>query len=182
MSLDRDYRRTPSGWSCGFDGRIGGGKNREKILEIMKDPRVGAFGVIALIAAVLLKAGLIFQLLENNDFIPLIITPAVSRWIILPLILFFPSSRTEGLGAFLKEHARWREAVAGGIITFIPVFFLAGIPGVLVGVIVLGLTAAAGFFIRRKIGGLTGDVLGAFIEWGEILILLLWNGAGLWYE
>ena len=84
-----------------FDG-VFGGFTPERRLEIMRDSRVGAFGVIGAIAVLLLKYGALVSLLmlpQPGKESALFLFPALSRWTMVVLLGAFPYVRTQGLGS-----------------------------------------------------------------------------------
>lgn len=133
-----------------------GGQTRERRLEIMKDSRVGSFGVLALIVAVGLKVVLI------ADAAPLAVIgmAALSRCLLPVLMATQPQARAGGLGARAAEALRPATVAAGAAIG-LAVAALT-VPGWLVVAVAMAAGAAAVAWVaRRQIGGITGDVLGA---------------------
>jgi adenosylcobinamide-GDP ribazoletransferase len=154
-----------------FDALGGGRGDRARMLEIMRDSRVGAHGAAALVLVLLAKTLAMAAALERRDLGAVVAFPAVARWAVTPAIAFFPYARAEGLGrAFSGQAGAWQ--VVGATVTAIAV--LAGLGGRLILpalaalVVVLLLAVALG----RRLGGLTGDAYGAAIELGEVTVLL----------
>src|SRR6185436_10096474 len=112
------------------------------------------------------------QLAERRDLLSLLAFPAVARWLGALLVVLFPYVRAEGLGrAFSGEAGRTQLAVATAIV--VVVVAVLGTPLILPA---LGTTAAVfafAFWMHRRLGGLTGDVYGAAIELGEVVMLVL---------
>ncbi|MGB9839401.1 adenosylcobinamide-GDP ribazoletransferase [Thermovenabulum sp.] len=148
------------------------GKEREKKLEIMKDSRVGAFGVIAIVLDFLLKFSGILSILKENPLL-LIIVPVAGKWLISFGIVFFPYLREKGLGkAFNCGKGRIRFFISSficviicGIILKLKVFYF------LTALIFSGLIFS--FYIMKELKGMTGDTYGALNEFGEIFSLLI---------
>jgi adenosylcobinamide-GDP ribazoletransferase len=150
-----------------------GGRDREAKLAIMRDSRQGTFGVLATVLSVALRAA---ALADIGDVIhaglALIAAHAVSR-AALPAAMFgMVPARAEGLGA-AAGTPRPRIVAAAAIIGI--VISLAAL-GPMRGAIALGVLGAVVFgmggLARRQIGGYTGDVLGAFQQVGEVVMLL----------
>jgi adenosylcobinamide-GDP ribazoletransferase len=141
----------------------------ERRLEIMKDPHVGAFGVIGLILVLLLKAAALASLTQDTSF-GILLAASLARWCILPAGLL-PLARTSGMGAdfvlgFQRSFILW-----GGAIPIV-VTILFGGRGVLSTFVGLGAAALVLWLARSRIGGLTGDVFGMLVEIVETSVLL----------
>jgi adenosylcobinamide-GDP ribazoletransferase len=153
-----------------FDGLGGGRGDREKTLAIMRDSRIGAHGAMALVLALAAKVAAVHEVLRSGATWPLLCCPVLGRWSSVPLVIFFPYARQEGLGRAMTDHGR--------PLHFAQATLLAGACVVWSGDRVLGPSAAAlaaalgiALFVRRRLGGLTGDVYGAAIELAEIAFL-----------
>ena len=150
---------------------FGGGHGRDKILAIMKDSRIGSFGVIALTLSLLARFALLGALPASKAAATLMAAQVLCRWTSLPLAAFLPSARgTTGQSARLALHLP-RYAVPLG--TALAVAMVAGLMGrpallpLLAAIAVTGLTA---WYYQRRIGGVTGDCLGATNQLTEIAI------------
>jgi adenosylcobinamide-GDP ribazoletransferase len=150
---------------------FGGGHGRDKILAIMKDSRVGSFGVIALALSLLARFALLGALPASKAAATLIAAHVLCRWTSLPLAAYMPSARgTSGQSARLAMHLP-RYAVALG--TALAVALVAGLMGrtaLLPLLAALVVTALSGLYYRRRLGGVTGDCLGATNQLTEIAI------------
>jgi adenosylcobinamide-GDP ribazoletransferase len=155
-----------------FDALGGGRGDRQRMLDIMRDSRIGAHGAAALVLLLIAKVAAVADLLARRDLAGLLVFPAVARWAVTPAIVFHPYARAEGTGrAFNGEARAWEVAGA----TVILAAALAAV-GVRLLVPAVGALAAASLFaqwLRRRLGGLTGDVYGASIEIGEVVTLTL---------
>jgi len=149
---------------------LGGGRNPEEVLRIMKDSRLGAFGATALVLALLLKFAL-FQAWAGPGRI-FLLYPVLSRWGLVFLAYLSPYARPEGgLGQAMTEGVR-PTTLAGATVSAALLSFLAyGVSGLL-------LLTGAGFtvlllalYFQKRLGGITGDVLGAANETLEVLVL-----------
>ncbi|MBZ4660051.1 MAG: cobS [Desulfacinum sp.] len=149
---------------------VGGGFDRQKRLAIMKDSRVGAFGVLAVGLALLLKAAALAHLLEAGRLAPLLIVPSVSRCAMVWCAFASPYARSEGgLGKPFVDHVGRKElawSTATAALAALGLSGFRGLPILLAAmVVILGLRSLS----RRWLGGITGDVLGAANEAVEIV-------------
>lgn len=152
------------GWSDVFDGFGGGRGNRDRVLEIMRDSRIGAFGATALLFLVLIKIATVLE----ADKSALLIFPIVGRAAAALAIVGFPYARPDGLGkAFRSDRLQAFAATCFSLIV------LAWAGYIVLGLTVLALAILGAIMISRKLGGLTGDVYGGIIEGAETLFLLL---------
>ena len=155
--------------SC--DGLFGG-FTPERRLEIMRDSRVGAFGVAGGGLLLLTKYAAIFSL---PDLSGLLLAPVLGRWTLSMAIFAFPYAREKGLGRDMKDIVGWSQVALSTVVAVLAVWFFAGWTGVLafaLAGIVLWLGAT---FILRRIPGLTGDSYGALCELTELATLLLFT-------
>ena len=144
--------------------------NPERRLEIMKDSRMGAFGGIGLMLALLLKASALASLPADRVLPGILFAATLGRWFII-LAGFQPLARSGGMGADFASGLSTSTLIWGGLIPLVLVILL-GIQGL----VALGLTFFAVLlllrFARERIGGVTGDVFGLVVETSEILVLV----------
>jgi adenosylcobinamide-GDP ribazoletransferase len=151
-------------------------RDRDRKLEIMKDSRIGAFAAMSLAAVLLLKAGLFAEAFSKDAFPPLLLLfiPAISRAFQSSMIYLFPYAKGEGLAAMYGRNPDRRILISLGLFAAaacLCVYILAGlkylaIPGVC--------ALYYGFFYfscKKQFGGITGDLLGSFLEVSELLML-----------
>lgn len=155
---------------------FGGGRTREDVLRIMRDHVIGAYGATALILLVLLKVAALSALIERGAAAPyLIIAPALGRWATVPLGLFLPYARREerGLGVAATDHVGWYELIGASVLAGTLTLLVVGWCGALcwAGVIVVTLFNAR--LCRRRLGGITGDTLGANTEMCEATVFII---------
>lgn len=142
----------------------------ERRLEIMKDPRLGAFGGIGLILILFLKAATLSTITPETSF-GIILEASLARWCILPAGLM-PLARPSGLGAdFAAGFHRWYIFL--GAIFPLGIALALGIRGVIS--LFAGLVAAVLvlWLAKSRIGGVTGDVFGLIVEVVETVSLLV---------
>jgi adenosylcobinamide-GDP ribazoletransferase len=146
---------------------------RERSLAIMKDTRIGAFGVTALAGVLLTKFGLLASLSPERLWPALIVAPAFARALAASLsVLLPPATPDKGLGAATAEGSTGVAVMLISVATALAVAGLVcGLKGLVAGLMVLALGLILGFWFKRRLGGVTGDCLGASIELAECLVL-----------
>lgn len=157
-----------------------GGKMPADRLRIMKDVHVGTMGIVGLIVLLGLKYLALKQMLSSPaPFYWLALIPAAGRWTPVFLAAFWPYARAEGgLGQGLVQAMRKKELFWATLLAWGIVIGLAGWPGLGLMGLQLVWSLLAGWFFSRKLGGITGDTLGAVIETGELAGLLYVGGIG----
>jgi adenosylcobinamide-GDP ribazoletransferase len=154
------------------DGLMAAGDRRRR-LEAMADPRVGAFGALAVAGLLLLKWSALSPLPGRLRMGALALAPALSRAAALLPMAILPPARSAGMGAEVMRRVGLGSALwvnAGAAAIALAPFFPAG-PSLAVSAVLAALGVA--FLAHRRLGGVTGDVLGAAIELGEAVVLLL---------
>jgi adenosylcobinamide-GDP ribazoletransferase len=146
-------------------------------LEVMRDSRTGAFGVMAAIIILALKSAALFSLGQQMG-IGLILAMSWSRWGQLMTIVLYDYLRKEGKGAFLKENLVFPLDVILASLFILPVglweYFYLGYTLDLILIINLisgAIALLVGWWFNHQLGGHTGDTYGATVEWSESLIL-----------
>ncbi|HZK91881.1 MAG TPA: adenosylcobinamide-GDP ribazoletransferase [Stellaceae bacterium] len=153
---------------------FGGGRDRDDKLAIMRDSRQGTYGILALILSIGLRAVAIAAIpgpIESG--LALIAAHAASRAFLAPAMRWLRPAREEGLGATAGRPSPGAAAVAVAIGAFVAIAMLGPLRGIVALVLAGGTVAATAMLARRQIGGYTGDVLGAFQQIGEIVMLLV---------
>src|SRR5262245_26660415 len=151
---------------------LGGGWSRDETLAIMRDARTGAYGVVAVVLVLALKIAALATLAPALGWRGVLLAPVLARAAPLGLAWLCPPARAEGSG-----HAFALTVPGGGAVAaaLVPIGVALGLFGV-AGLVPVALTALAtgGFagYLRRRLGGLTGDCLGALVEASEALTLV----------
>lgn len=145
---------------------FGGGIGKERKLEIMKDSRIGSYGVIALVLALGLRAELLAALPVTGMVWRLAALGAFSRALLPVLMLVLPPARAQGLGASAGSGVQTRMVMFGLVLGFGLALLLCPRPSVLVAMVIAA--ALMGWIAKRQIGGYTGDVLGAALLLAEL--------------
>ena len=151
---------------------FGGGGDRARKLEIMRDSRVGSYGVIALCLALFLRVVVLAEVLPGHaPLFVLLGVGALSRAPLPVLMWLLPAARAEGLGLSAALRIGAGQAAAAALTGFaLAALFL---PLLLCPVLAAAAAAAlTGLLARRQIGGFTGDVLGAAQIAAELAALL----------
>jgi len=150
------------------DAWLGGFGDRERTLQIMKDPRSGPIAVVTLVLVLLLKFCALWVLVEQGVGAQLLLAPLIGRAAMLGLFLGTPYVRPGGLGQALAEHLPRRAA--GWVLLG------CALLGLLLGgwsvVLALVLFAWLRHLMCRRLGGTTGDTAGALLELLEVAVLL----------
>ena len=146
-----------------FDGLAGGRGDRQRTLAIMRDSRIGAAGAVALVLVLGAKIAAVASLLDQRNFIALVAFPAIGRAAVVPLIVFLPYARDEGLGRAFSGEARPRQLIVAAL-SLIAICVALGAAVAMQAGAALLLGGALGLWLNARLGGLTGDVYGATIE------------------
>jgi adenosylcobinamide-GDP ribazoletransferase len=149
-----------------------GGASRAQRLEIMRDPRVGSFGVIALVLALLARAGALAELAAPAEVgAALVAAAALSRALLAPTMLALPQARTDGLAVQAGRPHPARVAAALAIALLIALLLLPAGLALSASAVAALAGAAVAWLAFRRLGGITGDVLGALQQIAEIAFL-----------
>jgi adenosylcobinamide-GDP ribazoletransferase len=159
---------------------IGGHKTPEERWQVMRDSRVGGFGIIGACCLLLVKYISLNSVPPSLLMMTLVLMPVISRWAMVYAIFAYPSARPSGLGKERKQATDWQWFAIATVIALvvaiglawlanITYFYLAGIA------IVFGIwliTIAMATYFKRKFSGLTGDTYGAINEVAEVCVLI----------
>ena len=178
-----------------FDG-IFSYRSKHKMLEIMKDSRLGSNGALALILYFLLKFILLFSLtIESREgaIYAIMTYPVVSRFCSVVSCASSPYARGSGMGKTFVDNTKTCGLIVATVITLLYTIGMIFMPfvlftnyslpiqiimkSILIIVIVVALSALFAYafskLIERKIGGITGDTLGALLEISSLLYIVL---------
>jgi len=156
-----------------IDG-FGGGGTREQKLEIMRDSRTGAYGVCALVLAIILRVSALASLATPALVVPALLAAHAAARALLPAFMFFlPPARSSGLSAAAGQPPRESTGAAAALGVVIIGLCLGPWLG-LGALLVLAVAAVVlAWLSLTQIEGQTGDVLGAVEQTGEIVVLLV---------
>ena len=166
-----------------FFDAFGGGWNREEILHILKDSRIGAYGAAALLVGILIRSGCLYSLLSSTAtdatslfFAATIAGAAVSRWtIVLTMSFIAPAPGRESLSRLMFPNLSIGNLAWSSSIAFLPLGAWGWMaPFNCLGAVLVLLFLVPGFirFVRVRIGGMTGDCLGCACYLTQLVILL----------
>lgn len=152
---------------------LGGGREPEGVLAIMRDSRIGTYGAAALALALLARVILIASLGGVRAEAYLIAAPVLSRWTTLPLGFWLrPARETGGQGARIARLATRGSLVAGTALTLVIVAAALRLLALEPLGAAAAVTLATGLYYRRRIGGITGDCFGATNQLAEVAVYL----------
>ncbi len=154
---------------------FGGGWTKEKILEIMRDSRIGSFGALAIGLSLLARYSLLSSLSAVRFSSYVIAAHVLCRWTTLPLSFFMQPARTEWQGAGAMRTSLLSLAI-GTIIALVICYFSMHLAFCLPLAVAAGVTALTAVYYQRQIGGITGDCFGATNQLTEIAIYI----CGVW--
>lgn len=148
-------------------------RKRDRMLEIMKDSRIGTNGAIAIAFDLLLRLSILSHIPEQNIVWVLLLTPVSSK-LVLPLLskLSVYARAEGGMGALYMGKQTWSRTIGAviiGAVIHYAVFGLKGLAAIAVVLVIVGLYR---LYIYSKLQGMTGDTLGAASELAEITFLL----------
>ena len=157
---------------------FGGGGTRGKKLEIMRDSRIGTFGVLALIFSLAIRGGAVFAIHDRARVAAaLVVAGTLGRGMIVGVLALLHPARADGLGASVNRPAAGRVSAAFGLAV---VAALVLLPTHLAGdtlLMTMVACAATVLLAQAQIGGYTGDVLGAGEQLTECMVLTLLGAA-----
>jgi adenosylcobinamide-GDP ribazoletransferase len=156
---------------------FGGGKTRERVLEIMKDSRVGSFGVVALLLVMAAKLATLDAIARDGaaSFTrAVIVAHVLARWSALPLLAALPYVRgITGIGNSFADDGRMSRAVIGTVMSITLTTLIAPSAAFLCVIAASFVTISCGVYFRRRIEGVTGDCLGSVNQIVELLCYLI---------
>lgn len=151
------------------DAWLGGQGDRERTLEIMKDPYCGPAAVVILICVLLGKFAALYTIINSGDVTALLLAPVLARTAMPALFFTTPYVRRDGLGRGMAEHLPPRPAIVVIGMTLLISLLWGGLWPLI--------CAGAGFLLLRqlmikRLGGTTGDTAGAMVEIMELVVLV----------
>jgi adenosylcobinamide-GDP ribazoletransferase len=153
---------------------LGGGRTRERKLEIMRDSRIGTYGVCALVISLVLRWSTLAAIASPRSILLALLLAHAAARAGLPLFMaLVPAARTDGLSAGAGRPAGPNAAIALGL-GAVALAFGFGPGKAILAVILLALIGLMTAWIAvKQIGGQTGDILGAYEQLAETAILLM---------
>jgi adenosylcobinamide-GDP ribazoletransferase len=151
---------------------LGAGGERKRMLDIMRDSRIGSYGTLAIVLSVLARWALLAAI-SPGRFAGYVLTAQVlCRWTALPLAAFLPSARKDGLGEKLAHKVSIGALCVGTALALVIAGFSLRAQLILPFAAVIAVTVVSGAVYRAKLGGITGDCFGATNQLAEIAVYL----------
>ena len=155
------------------DAWIGGQGDRERTMAIMKDPRSGPMAIVVIVLLLLTKFAALQVLLTGDACSVLLLAPVLGRTVIVLLLITTPYVRPDGLGSRYANYLpRWSCSVLVLLIAVATAALLEGLGGILLAVLTISFIGLRHNLMTR-LGGVTGDTLGAVCELTEMVALLV---------
>ena len=167
------------GLSDTFDG-LYSNRDKDRVLEIMKDSRIGANGALAMMSWLLLKIALLHEILSmplewQTHAVTVLLMPVAAKSALALSCYLGPYARKEGMGHLFIGKVKGLSLIL--VLGLAALVFLLLSPVALIPLgLVLSLTFVYTWHVRRRIDGLTGDTLGAWHELSELVYLAGWLG------
>ena len=155
------------------DAWLGGYGDRQRTLEIMKDPYSGPAAVVLIVLLLLIKFAALQVLVSDHHGALLILAPLLARTALPVLFQTTPYVRAGGLGAAMASHVSSMEGVLLPVLTGFATIVLMGWSGVglIIAVMVSFILLRA--MMLKRLGGTTGDTAGALVEVMEAVVLVV---------
>jgi len=156
----------------------GGATTREQALRILRDPQHGTYGVLAIALSVVVRVAALASLTPTAALTVLPAVHSVSRGVLPPMLWVSRPARRDGLASELASQVSGRAGLVTVVVTLAIGGLLLSLGIIPAALVAAGVAALVGSLAMRRIGGITGDVLGAAQQLVEIgLLVLLAAGA-----
>lgn len=152
----------------------------EKRFDVLEDPRLGAFGTMALVLLILTKIALIYEALSQKiDIVyAMIFIPLSARALLTICFATLPSAKKSGIAFFFKEKLNAKVLVSLSSVLMVTILILYAVvfskwvASILLGFILIGSIFYFNRWVKRNFRGITGDLAGAYIEGMEVVLWL----------
>jgi adenosylcobinamide-GDP ribazoletransferase len=148
------------------------GKDKDEMLRIMRDPHVGAMGVLALISILMLKVAFLSSISSSALIPALILVCVLSRWSMVLSLFLFAYARAEGKAKIFHDGINVKIFFTATLFALAIVFVMARMAGLVLFGVAAAFTYTLNLAISRKIGGVTGDTIGAVSELTEVVLFM----------
>jgi adenosylcobinamide-GDP ribazoletransferase len=153
---------------------LGGGRTRERKLEIMRDSRIGTYGVCALVISLILRWSALTAIAEPRAIvIALLLAHAAARAGLPIFMALVPPARSDGLSAGAGQPTRPSAAIALGVGAVVLAFGFGPSKAILAVILLAFIGLMTAWLAIKQIGGQTGDIFGAYEQLAETAILLM---------
>ena len=155
-----------------LDGMMGG-YDKQSRLHIMKDSRLGTAGALGIMFLLLVKYVALNNLFSGEKVAALLVAPLLARWSQTLMVYRSVYGREEGMGSAFVGHLRGSGMIAASAVAIGLAGWVSGFSAVYLVAAVAVFTLLSRWYFIRKLGGVTGDTIGAVSELNEALVLLL---------
>lgn len=149
-----------------------GNRRKEDILKIMRDSRIGTMGAAGVVMLLLFKFAVLSSIRSEDLWKVLIVTVVFARWSQVLACSMSKYARDEGKAKYFIEYAKKTDMFIGALFILILNWFLMGTSGVILFALLTATIFIFMQYVKRKIGGMTGDTIGATNEIAEASALL----------
>jgi len=158
-----------------FDG-VFSNRPREKMLEIMRDSRIGTFALLAIVTVLFLDYALLKNIIDKGFTTAILLFPMAGRvGSIVSSSISTYARKGEGLGKSFIEYCGVKEFILGIILYILASLWVGSTAGSILAVISIVTAIATTLYFTNKLGGATGDVLGAVCELNQLFFLIFAN-------
>ena len=155
-----------------LDGLMGG-SDRESRLRIMKDSRLGTAGALGIVFVLLVKYLCLNNLFNDDKTELLLIAPVLSRWSQAIMVFRANYVREQGMGRAFVGHLRATGLAVSSAVALGITGYLLWVPALYLVAGAVALTLIGRWYLVRRLGGVTGDAIGAMSELNEVLTYVL---------
>lgn len=153
------------------DAWVGGLGDPEKTLKIMKDVYCGPVAVVAVLLLLLIKFVTLQHILSTNNWLVLLVIPMLSRGSVIILFLTTPYVRKDGIGKPMVDNLPRSNGALSLIAYIVVALSIMGWQSLWLLAVLLAVVLLVRQHTIHRIGGVTGDVIGAVIEISEVMLL-----------
>jgi len=152
------------------------GKDKSEILTVMKDSHIGTMAVIGVFCLLLLKLSMLFSLfLKDHLTQAFLVVPLISRGMMTVAASLYPYARTEGTAKLFIENIGRMEMAGASLCVLIFSYLIVGTAGIYISLATFAVVFLFLQWVKSKIGGITGDILGSVNEISELSALGMLN-------
>lgn len=156
------------------DAMAGGHRDSSRMLSIMKEPQAGPMAVVVLGLVLLIKWSALSVVIQEQALWLLFVTPMLARVGLFPVILYLPYARQTGMCEWIAKYFPRRIALTVFIATWLLVIWIYPTFSVFIAFCFIGFAFVFFYrYLKRTLGGYTGDCLGAWVEVQEVFYLLM---------
>lgn len=148
------------------------GRSKDDMLKIMRDSHIGTMGVIGIFCVLLLKFTILISIPKEMLWKALIMMAVFSRWAQALACSISDYARESGKAEYFIKYSDKRGIAISSLFVLALFFLLTGFKGIILFIISFASIFLFIFYVKRKIGGMTGDTIGATNEIAEILVIL----------